>query len=95
MQTQNTYTALLQQRLITEQQFGDIILKSNESGAQIRLKDVARVGVGNQVYNLNSTTDGLPSSAIAIYSYQVLMVWRLPIILKENGGIETTFPLRT
>jgi len=65
--TQNTYTALLQQRLITEQQFGDIILKSNESGAQIRLKDVARVELGNQVYNLNSTTDGLPSSAIAIY----------------------------
>jgi HAE1 family hydrophobic/amphiphilic exporter-1 len=65
--TQNTYTALLQQRLVSEEAFGDIILKSNPNGAQVRLKDVARIELGNQTYAVSSFTDGLPSSAIAIY----------------------------
>src|SRR4249919_954003 len=41
--TQNTYTTILQSRLITEQQFSDIILKSNPNGALVRMSDVARI----------------------------------------------------
>lgn len=65
--TQNTYTALLQERLVSENDFGDIILKSNPNGAMIKLSDVARVELGNQTYGLSSYTDGLSSAAIAIY----------------------------
>lgn len=64
---QFTYTALLQQRLVSEEQFGNILLKSNPNGAQVRLKDVARVELGVQYYNLSSSVEGKPSSAIAIY----------------------------
>ena len=65
--TQNTYTALLQQRLVSEEEFGNIILKSNPNGAIVRLKDVARIELGVQFYNLNSNVDGFPSCAIGLY----------------------------
>jgi len=63
----NTYTALLQSRLVSEQEFGNIVLKSNSNGAQVRLKDVARVELGLQTYNVSSYMDGFPSSTIAVY----------------------------
>ncbi|MEN9685626.1 MAG: hypothetical protein RLZZ28_1412, partial [Bacteroidota bacterium] len=65
--TQNTYTAILQQRLVSEADFGNIILKSNANGAQVRLKDVARIELGLQTYTLSSSLNGSPSSTIAIY----------------------------
>lgn len=64
---QNTYTALLQQRLVSEEEFGNIILKANPNGALVRLSDVARIELGVQFYNVNSNVDGKPSAAIAIY----------------------------
>ena len=63
----NTYSALLQSRLVSEQEFGNIVLKSNSNGAQVRLKDVARVELGLQTYSVSSYMDGFPSSTIAIY----------------------------
>ena len=64
---QNTYTATLQQRLVSEEDFGNIILKSNPNGALVRLKDVARIELGLQMYNLSSNLNGNPSSLVAIY----------------------------
>ena len=64
---QNTYTAILQQRLTSEDEFGNIILKANNNGAIVRLRDVARVELGLQSYNLSSNLDGSPCAAIAVY----------------------------
>jgi hydrophobic/amphiphilic exporter-1 (mainly G- bacteria), HAE1 family len=64
---QNTYTATLQQRLVSEEDFGNIILKSNSNGALVRLKDVARIELGLQMYSLSSNMNGSPSSVVAIY----------------------------
>lgn len=64
---QNTYTALLQQRLVSEEEFGNIIVKSDDKGGIVRLKDIARVELGLQTYDMSSTMNGLPCSAIAIY----------------------------
>ena len=64
---QNTYTAILQQRLNSEEEFGNILLKSNSNGAQVRLKDVARIELGLQSYGLSSNLNGTPCAALAIY----------------------------
>jgi hydrophobic/amphiphilic exporter-1 (mainly G- bacteria), HAE1 family len=64
---QFTYTARLQDRLVTEEEFGNIIIKSNASGAQVRLKDVCRVELGIQDYGTSSRTNGKSSSTIAIF----------------------------
>ena len=66
-QVRNTYTALLQQRLVSEEQFGNIVLKSNRNGAEVRIKDVARVELGVQAYNVSSSINGSPSATVAVY----------------------------
>ena len=65
--TQNTYTATLQTRLVTEQQFSSIILKSDASGAIVRMSDVARVELGTENYNMTSRINGSTASTIAVY----------------------------
>lgn len=65
--TQNTYTTLLQSRLITEQQFADIILKSNANGALVRMSDVARIELGTENYTMSSRINSSAASTIAIY----------------------------
>lgn len=65
--TQNTYTASLQVRLVTEEEFGNIILKSNSSGALVRMNDVARIELGTENSNMNSRINGSNAATIAIY----------------------------
>lgn len=65
--TQNTYTALLQARLLTEKQFSDIILKSNPNGALVRMSDVARIELGTENYTMTSRINGSAASTISLY----------------------------
>jgi HAE1 family hydrophobic/amphiphilic exporter-1 len=65
--TQFTYTANLQARLITEEEFGNIIVRSNADGSQVRLKDVARLELGTENFNSIGKVNGKPGAAIAIY----------------------------
>src|SRR3546814_14353148 len=50
-------TVTAQSRLQTPQQFRDIILKTQASGATVRLADVAQVELGAQSYNVLSRID--------------------------------------
>ncbi|WP_289174470.1 efflux RND transporter permease subunit, partial [uncultured Parasutterella sp.] len=52
--------------LETPEQFGNIFLKTQSSGAQVFLKDVARIEKGPQMYEATAFFNGKPSSAIAI-----------------------------
>jgi multidrug efflux pump len=56
-----------QGRLQSEQEFGEIILKS-ERGAVTRLRDVARIELGAAEYALRSLLDKQPAVAIGIFS---------------------------
>ncbi len=64
---QFTYTVQAQGRLTTAEQFGDIILRANPDGSNLRLKDVARLELGAQTYNLTGRYNGKPSAILAIY----------------------------
>src|SRR6201993_1723436 len=67
-----TYTVRSQGRLITAEEFGQIVIRANPDGSVLRLKDVARVELGAQTYNL-ATRYGVPgrndqvSAGMAIY----------------------------
>ena len=65
--TQNTYTTQLQSRLVTEEQFGDIILKADANGATVHMSDVARVELGTENYAMSSRINGANASSIAVY----------------------------
>ncbi|MCE9565555.1 MAG: multidrug efflux RND transporter permease subunit [Planctomycetes bacterium] len=55
-------------RLTSEDQFRDMILKSDESGERVvRLKDVAKVELGALNYDQSCTMDGKPSVALSVY----------------------------
>jgi HAE1 family hydrophobic/amphiphilic exporter-1 len=64
---QFTYTVRAQGRLVSAADFGDIILRSNPDGSTLRLKDVARIELGAQLYNLTGRYNGRPSAVLACY----------------------------
>ena len=53
-------------RLQTAEQFGNILLKVNQDGSQVRLKDVAKVGLGGENYSIDAQFNGKPASGLAI-----------------------------
>ena len=57
-----------QGRLATEEEFGDIIVKTEAGGAVTRLRDVARLELGASDYALRSLLDNKPAVAIPIFA---------------------------
>jgi multidrug efflux pump len=53
--------------LRTPAEFGNILLKVNADGSQVRLRDVARVELGAENYFIDSRYNGQPASGIGIY----------------------------
>src|SRR5208282_3733321 len=62
-----TYTATAQGRLVTSEQFGAIVVRENPDGSVVRLKDVARIELGAQVYSIAGRLNGRPAAVMAIY----------------------------
>jgi len=62
-----TYAVRAQGRLISEQEFGEIVVRAQPDGSVVRLKDVGRIDLGAQVYNMIGRLDGKPSAVIAVY----------------------------
>ena len=62
-----TYSIRAQGRLITPEQFGNIIVRENPDGGVVRVKDVASVELGVQSYTLAGRLNGKPSAIMAIY----------------------------
>ncbi len=65
--TAMTYTVRAQGRLVTAEQFGDVVVRANPDGSVVRLKDVARIELGSLSYNEVSRFDGQPSCIIAVF----------------------------
>jgi len=65
--TQFTYTVRTKGRLSTTKEFEDVIVRSNPDGSQVRIKDVARVELGTQNYDLVSRLNGESAAVLAIY----------------------------
>jgi multidrug efflux pump len=61
------YTMTTLGRLTSEQQFGDMVLRTDSDGRMIRLRDVARIELGAMSYDQVCTLDTQPSIALSIY----------------------------
>ncbi len=57
---------VVRSRLNRPEEFGEILVKTQTDGSAVRLKDVARVELGAQSYDILARTDGNPSAAIAV-----------------------------
>jgi len=65
--TEFTYTVQTPGRLITAEEFGDVVVRSNPDGSQVFLRDVARIELGTQNYVVSAKLNQAPAAALTIY----------------------------
>ena len=61
------YTLNVKGRLSTSEEFGDIILRVEDQGKVLRLRDVAKIELGSAEYGVVSKLKGQPTAGIAVY----------------------------
>jgi multidrug efflux pump len=59
-------TVVVNGQLGTVEQFGNVVLRANADGSQVRLKDVARIELGAQTYATTARLNGQPSTGIGV-----------------------------
>jgi len=62
-----TYAVRAQGRLQTPEEFGEIVVRANPDGSFVRVKDIARIDLGAQTYNLRGRMNGRPAAILALY----------------------------
>jgi hydrophobic/amphiphilic exporter-1 (mainly G- bacteria), HAE1 family len=62
-----TYAVLAKGRLPSPEEFGQIVVRANPDGTILLLKDVARLDLGAQTYNLVGRYSGKPAAVVAVY----------------------------
>ena len=100
-----TYAVRAQGRLLTPEEFGNIILRSGADGSILRLKDVARIELGAQTYNVTGRYNGRPAAILAVYQLpgsnavqaskavrdkMALLRAKFPSDLEYTVGLDTT-----
>lgn len=61
------YTVTAKGRLLTEEEFGNIVIRASGPGGLLRLKDVARIELGAYSYDQQVTLDGQPTIAMGVF----------------------------
>jgi len=88
--TEFTYTVRLPERLQSEKKFGEVVIRTTESGAQVKIKDVARVELGVETYNAFTRLNDRACAMIAVYqapgSNAVELAKRVKSTMEELSG---------
>ncbi|MEX0306884.1 MAG: efflux RND transporter permease subunit [Ruegeria sp.] len=61
------YTIKTKGRLTSADEFGDIVIRTGEAGAIVRVKDIARVELGAEFYSASGYFQSVPATVIGIY----------------------------
>src|SRR6185295_6438896 len=64
---QLTYTVRAKGRLVTPEEFGNVVVRITPEGSVVRLKDVARIELGALTYNQSGRFNGRPAALIAAF----------------------------
>ncbi len=62
-----TYSVLAQGRLVSPEEFGQIVVRETPDGGTVRVRDVARIELGSQDYSIGGRYNGRNSAVIATY----------------------------
>ena len=90
---QFTFTVRTQGRLITPDEFGNIIIRANPDGSILHLRDVARVELGSQTYNLTARYNNAPAGIMAVYQLPGSnAVETAAAVTKRLQQLSATFP---
>jgi hydrophobic/amphiphilic exporter-1 (mainly G- bacteria), HAE1 family len=105
---QLTYTVRARGRLMNAEEFGDIVVRAKADGSFVRLKDVARIELGGENYNMQAYTNGAPAALFALYqvpgsnalevanrvkSAMARLAERFPSDMRTDLTLDTTIPV--
>ncbi|MCD6543873.1 MAG: efflux RND transporter permease subunit, partial [Flavobacteriaceae bacterium] len=91
--TQFTYTVRLPERFNSEEAFGDIVVRTQSDGSQIKLKDVASISLGVESYNMKASLNEKTAGIIALYQAPGSNATELAASIKSEMAIlATEFP---
>lgn len=65
--TEFTYTVRLPDRLQSEKEFGEIVVRTTSDGSQVKIKDIARVELGVETYDAFTRLNKKECAIIALY----------------------------
>jgi hydrophobic/amphiphilic exporter-1 (mainly G- bacteria), HAE1 family len=65
--TEFTYAVLAQSRLVSPEEFGQIVVRETPDGGTVRVRDVARIELGSQDYSVAGSFNGKPAAVLALY----------------------------
>ncbi len=65
--TEHTYTVQTGSRFATAEEFGNVIVRANSDGSHVLLKDVARIELGTQGYQIKTRLDGSASGLLQVF----------------------------
>ncbi|MCV9385790.1 efflux RND transporter permease subunit [Reichenbachiella ulvae] len=91
--TEFTYTVRLPERFNSPEAFGDIVVRTNEDGSQVKLENIATIDLGVETYNAFTRLNGETSSIIALYQAPGSNAVELAEnVIKEMDRLEGNFP---
>jgi HAE1 family hydrophobic/amphiphilic exporter-1 len=65
--TEFTYTVRLPERFNSPEAFGEIVVRTQSDGSQIKLRDVASINLGVETYNVVPRLNGKTAAVVALY----------------------------
>ncbi|MEM9674867.1 MAG: efflux RND transporter permease subunit [Bacteroidota bacterium] len=91
--TEYTYTVRLPDRLVDEEQFGDIVVRSDRKRGIVRVKDIARVELGVESYDAFTRLNGRECAIIAMYQAPGSNAVEVAATINETmEGLAAKFP---
>jgi HAE1 family hydrophobic/amphiphilic exporter-1 len=90
---QFSYAVRAQGRLVSPEEFGEIVVRESSEGGVVRVRDVARIELGAQDYSTAGRLNGKPSAVIAVYQLPGSnAVEAAGGVNKLMGELKTRFP---
>src|SRR5246500_5555451 len=90
---QFSYAVRAQGRLVSPEEFGEIVVRESPEGGVVRVSDVARIELGAQDYSTAGRLNGKPSAVIAVYQLPGSnAVDAAGGVKKLMGELKTRFP---
>ena len=91
--TEFTYTVRMPERFNSAEAFGDIVIRTQSDGSQVKLSDIATINLGVETYSAFSRLNGEVCSVIALYQAPGSNAVELEKnVIAEMERLKTSFP---
>ncbi|HPE56032.1 MAG TPA: efflux RND transporter permease subunit [Bacteroidales bacterium] len=91
--TEFTYTVRLPERFNSPEEFGEIVVRTQADGSQVKLKDIATVNLGVETYNSFTRLNGETACIVALYQAPGSNAVELAQeVIKQMDVLKANFP---